>query len=408
MRFEIKARSHVGRVRTSNEDAFLVEPDLGLCVVADGMGGQNAGEVASEMMVETVRSHLGRIEVLRSGFPADPDVVHRNWLLDQLPEIFHRANQRIFEDAQQDPNREGMGTTAILLLLLGQHAYVCHVGDSRVYLYRDGRILQVTEDHSLVMYLYQQGRLSREDMATHPRRNVLLEAVGVQAEVEMDTLAVDLRVGDRLVVCTDGLSDMVDEPTLASLASQGDGETFTRHAIEAALARGGRDNVTVAVVDVHEGDRPAHPSPPVGIMQTMDILEQVELFRNLTGPERVKLNRILRLKQAPAGTELLREGEPGDDLFVVVQGRVSVWRRNTRLVELGPNQHFGELALVAGEIRTATVRTEQDTTLLLVGREDLEGLLDADPVLGFKLMRTLLRVLADRLRATSDQVVQGE
>jgi PPM family protein phosphatase len=231
MRFVHGARTDVGRGRSANEDAYLVDPAGGLYAVADGVGGHQAGEVASSIAIET----------LRAAFAAGAS----------LDAAVQEANTAVFANAIENTAMRGMGTTLTAVVLTDGHlATLGHVGDSRAYLLRDGGITQVTDDHSLVGQLVREGRLSSEEAVNHPQRSVIMRAVGLDAEVEVDVYKIDLRLGDRLVLCSDGLSDMLrDDAIAAVLRRDADPQGAADALVEQANEAGGNDNITVVIVD---------------------------------------------------------------------------------------------------------------------------------------------------------------
>jgi PPM family protein phosphatase len=237
------AASLVGRVRSANEDALLVADDL--VVVADGMGGHLAGEVASAEAVEIVGAVAGR----RS--------------LADLVSSVHLANRRINDRAADDDELRGMGTTVCAVGVVdeeGEHLAVLNVGDSRVYLFADGSLTRLTEDHSLVETLVREGRITPEDAEVHPQRNVLTRALGVEALVVVDAWLLEPCVGDRLLLCSDGLFNELTEDRIARILAEGeDPEVSARRLAAEADAAGGRDNISAVVVDVTGPDRPPEP-----------------------------------------------------------------------------------------------------------------------------------------------------
>jgi protein phosphatase len=228
-----------GLVRQSNQDAVYV--DESLAIVADGMGGHAAGEVASEMT----------IELLRDAFAQDQTV-------EGLYNAINAANITVLNDARENPNHFGMGTTVIVLGLTVDAEGVrsptlCHVGDSRAYQLRDGALRQLTEDHSVAEEWVRMGRLTPEEAAVHPRRHQLTRGVGVEETIAVDVMSLHALAGDRLLLCSDGLSNELDSDTLARLSS----EPFTLEEsvvqlVEAAKVAGGRDNITAVLLEFDE------------------------------------------------------------------------------------------------------------------------------------------------------------
>jgi protein phosphatase len=229
----------IGLVRQSNQDAVYVDDSL--AIVADGMGGHAAGEVASEMT----------IEMLRSGFV-------ENETVEGLYNAINAANITVLNDARENPNHFGMGTTVIALGLTVDNEGVtsptiCHVGDSRAYQLRDGALRQLTEDHSVAEEWVRMGRLTPEEAAVHPRRHQLTRGIGVEDTIAVDVMSVQALAGDRLLLCSDGLSNELDSDTLARLSSA----PFTLEEavvqlVDAAKEAGGRDNITAVLVEFDE------------------------------------------------------------------------------------------------------------------------------------------------------------
>src|SRR6476646_8438294 len=232
MRLITGAATDVGRVREGNEDAYLVDDAMGLVAVADGMGGHRAGEVASATALEALRSAITHGRPLR--------------------ESMQDANEAVFTKSLTDEELRGMGTTlTAATLVTGGTVLVGHVGDSRAYLLHDGELRQVTVDHSLVEELVREGRLTADEAAVHPQRSILTRALGVDASVEVDVYPVELVPGDRLLLCSDGLTGMVQaEVIAATLRREEDPARAATQLVDAANSAGGEDNITVVVVAV--------------------------------------------------------------------------------------------------------------------------------------------------------------
>ncbi len=235
-RVDVGYHTLVGRVRDHNEDTLKVDRDIGLFVVADGMGGHNAGERASQLAVEVVH-----------GFVAD----HTDKPVGaaELTRAFLRANTVIYEESLQHSERSGMGTTLTALLVNGTSYRVAHVGDSRAWLVRDGVGRQITDDHSVLAEQVRLGVISAEDAARHPMRNVLTRSIGNTPDVEVDVLEGESLPGDIWVLGTDGMTQVMDTERIAEFATGNTGADQTARAIvDAACAEDGSDNVTAVVV----------------------------------------------------------------------------------------------------------------------------------------------------------------
>ncbi len=405
MRYRAFVASDPGRQRTDNEDAYFVDEARSLFAVADGMGGHNAGEVASATVADEVERQAPWLEKLLTAHRKQQTQSTRQALLRFLPGVIEAANERVFQEAQRDTSKRGMGSTAIVFVPAEEDAFIGHVGDSRLYLFRAGQLFRITEDHSLVMQLFKRGLLREEELSTHPRKNVILRSVGGQPTVEVDTLYVDVYPGDRFVLCSDGLSDMVSEPELADLLAAFSGEQLVQAAVDTANRNGGLDNITVVLVEALLDDEQPHdltePGVTMGLAEKVEFLQDIFLFAELSDQECVKVNRILYERTVRAGAPIVREGELGEELFMVARGSVQVRRGDVHLVDIGAGGHFGELGMLGQDRRSASVLAREETTLLLIRRADFMQLIKDDPALGNKITWAFLSNLADRVRDLS-------
>ncbi len=228
--------SDVGRQRTGNEDNFFVQAPL--FVLADGMGGAQAGEVASEIAIEAFRAGLPEGDTENS-----------------LVTVIQAANAKVHEQANAVPEYHGMGTTCTVAFVAEEEVVLAHVGDSRAYLLRDSELIRLTRDHSLVGELVDRGRVTEEEALTHPQRSVITRAVGPEPTVKVDAERIAARAGDVFLLCSDGLTDMIrDKQVLSVLTAVGSLEEAGRNLIAAANAAGGRDNITVILFRLEEVD----------------------------------------------------------------------------------------------------------------------------------------------------------
>jgi protein phosphatase len=243
MRLAAASATDQGRVRLNNEDAFLIDDHRGLFAVADGMGGHRGGEVASRTAIEALRAAVA------NGSP--------------LHEAIGRANIAVLDRAAGDTELAGMGTTMTAVIALGgRQLLIGHVGDSRAYLLHDGVLQRATDDHSLVEEMVREGRLTAEQAESHPQRAIVTRALGVDEQLAVDLYTLDVAEGDRMVLCSDGLTTMVRERDIERMArTEADPQHLADALIAAANAAGGEDNITVVVIDVLEVDAPRQPDP---------------------------------------------------------------------------------------------------------------------------------------------------
>jgi PPM family protein phosphatase len=244
LRFSVHAASDVGRLREQNEDSLFAGDTV--FAVADGMGGHLAGEVASDTALEPLRWLDGRRFVSAQEAQA------------ALVDAIAAANERVIDKAEEDPAFRGMGTTLTAVLVRDSRIHVAHVGDSRAYLLRHGEeISQLTTDHTLVEQLVRDGRISRDEAATHPQRSVITRAVGVERGLQVDSLPpVELQPGDQVLLCSDGLTGPVDDRTIAEVLRRApDGDSACRELVRLANEAGGPDNISVVLLRLDDGAR---------------------------------------------------------------------------------------------------------------------------------------------------------
>lgn len=239
------AVTHTGRVRTGNEDAYYLPGQVeGLYVVADGMGGHNAGEVASRLAV------AGAVMEIR-------DESDRQDVPGMLSKVVQRVNEMVYAKGESNRSMSGMGTTLTLALFEGGKLYVAHVGDSRAYLLRGGEFAQITRDHTLLQELLLMGELSREEAQSYPHRHVITRALGTEFDIEPDIFERDVSGGDALLICSDGLTDHVEDQEIGDiLKSGGEPQSQCDHLLDLALSRGGKDNITIVIVHLEGGGEP--------------------------------------------------------------------------------------------------------------------------------------------------------
>jgi len=240
--------THVGVVRSGNEDSFLLDFKHGVFIVADGMGGHAAGEVASEMAVEIIAREVGSLRGMSDGDS-----------YERLRTAIRTANQAIFERTLAEADKRGMGTTTTVLVLSSRRYLIGQVGDSRAYLLRGGRLTQLTKDHSYVQEQVDAGLLTPEQARTHPYSNVITRCVGANEDVVPDVYFGNLEKDDILLLASDGLTGMLEDEQLAKiLLSDGTPEVLVSRMISEANRRGGLDNITAIIVKVDEIDPPGH------------------------------------------------------------------------------------------------------------------------------------------------------
>ena len=260
MRLDFSAISDVGRVRKDNQDSGYVGPHL--VAVCDGVGGAARGDIASS-------TAIGQLRKLEEEPPSP--ATSESDLLGMVSAAMHRAHDRLAELVDQNPSLDGTSTTATVALFDGNRVGMGHVGDSRAYLFRDGEISQLTNDHTFVQTLIDEGRITEEEAKVHPHRNLILRAIDGTHDLEPDLFVLEVKPGDRLLLCSDGASGVLDAGRLADILSSGSPDFAAVELVRASLEAGSSDNVTCLVADVVEGDPDSPPATPLLVGAAADM-----------------------------------------------------------------------------------------------------------------------------------------
>jgi protein phosphatase len=351
------AATHPGRRRRRNEDAYVVEPPL--FAVADGMGGAQAGEIAARIAVTVLRE--------------SPDTRS-----ETVVELIKEANRRVYEAAAGDDARSGMGTTITAALVEDDTVQIGHVGDSRAYRVRAGRLEQLTDDHSLVAELVRSGKLSPEEADIHPQRSVITRTVGTDPDVDVDTFSVDARPGDVFMLCSDGLTTMVADESIGEIVerNRGDLDKAARALVDAANKGGGEDNITIVLFEIAEGG--AHAVEDTATLPAVDEPEPAADEETLTELEAIPtIDDTMLVSRGELETAARHDGSlehehrrvsrtaviVGSSTLVVLLAALAVWSiSRSYFVGVEPN---GKVAVyqgfpwdIAGSVRLYRMRYE--------------------------------------------------
>ena len=405
---QFAALTDIGRQRDHNEDNYLVDRKLGLYVVCDGMGGHAAGEVASAVAVRTFHEEIKKESELMQDYVAGKtgaERVSKRDITNMLEFAANRASAKVHAEAVKDPSKRGMGTTLVAALLLGNQAFIIYVGDSRAYLYRNETIEQVTEDHTVYNELVKRKKIPKERVEKLAPKNAVTRAVGVYEHCEPDTLVLDVVAGDRFLLCSDGLSGYFEDDLegLAGRVKEPDAQAAVRTLVDAANERGGGDNITAVIVTV--GDVTARDESRAQKLQLKrDILARMPLFRPLSDRELLRVLQVTDVQPFKNNEAVIKEGDKGEELYIVLSGKVKVMRGGAQLATLSPGEHVGEMALIRSQPRSATVLSDGESELMVIRRRDFFEILRKEHQLAVKLLWQFLGVLADRLEETSREL----
>lgn len=415
------AATDVGLTRDHNEDNFLVDKKLKLFVVADGMGGHAAGEVASSVAVHEVRRVISEHRQIISDFMESGAGPARVAVLELLDTAIRTACRTVFQQAEENPERKGMGTTLSFMIIAGDRGFIGHVGDSRVYRVRDGEVTQLTEDHSLINELIKRGRLQPGDEFDSPYKNAVTRAVGVYETVEGDTFDFEVLPGDNFLLCSDGLSCYLDDPITVRYATLDNIKASPAAFIDLANESGGKDNITAIVVRAL--DPPAEPAPtqpqrpasqapieapPVAAAPRDDLetLQAIPLFKYVGKRSLKRIMAITTAQRFEAGAYVFEaESGEGDAFYVLVEGQVELSRGGVVLATLKAGGHFGEMAMVDKTPHSADAKALTPIRVLVLDRSRFFELMRTDPVLAVKLTWSLIQTLNTRLRMTNRELL---
>ncbi len=388
MRLRVGGASDVGQVRGHNEDAWLSDDALGLHIVCDGMGGHAAGEVASHKTCEVLQT------MVRERNPKDAAEA-----AEVLRLAVEEANRAIYAMGTEDKSKKGAGTTCTAILVRGGRAAMAHVGDSRLYLLRNGELHQLSRDHTFVAEAVRHGILTPEQALESEHGNIVTRAVGPQERVIVDTLIFDVLAGDTLLLCSDGLHSYF--PKAAELRDRlgAELEGLAEGLVATANERGGDDNITALVV----GARAEVPEPAADRARTTEVtanfaaLRHILLFSELDMAELAHIASALETKSVAAGGMILSQGAMTDGLFVLVEGTAVVNRDGQEIARLEAGAHFGEMALLNQKARSASVLAQTDCRLLRLSRDAFCNAVQQNSIIGVKFLWRLAQTLSLRL-----------
>lgn len=399
---EIVAAGHtdVGETRELNEDAFLIDEDLRLFIVADGNGGPGRGDIAATMTCDIIAAELrslhGSLE--RDGVP---ESFRRDRLMAGVRRAIDRAGRAVFNEGFVHPERRGLSTTAVVCQLVGASAIVGHVGDSRVYLVRGDTVYRLTDDHTVHAELVDRGLLSPEEAKDFAHKHVLSRSVGSKPAVDVDLMVLDVEDGDHFVLCSDGLSRAIPGDAMGAVTVEHAPDDAAARLVALANEEGGDDNVTVVVVEVQHVVR---TRDSIRLEKKVAHLQEVFLFADLDFQEVLRVLEFVREVWVDQGKAIVTEGETGDAFFVIAMGSAIVSRKGKQLTRLEEGAHFGELALLGSGTRTATVTAETDVVLLSIDDDGLRELLWRELRIANKLLWRFLTNLGERVTSLSDDL----
>jgi PPM family protein phosphatase len=397
MKVHAEGRSHVGRKREGNEDALHIDLELGLYVVSDGMGGHAAGEVASRLAVDTVIERVGEkrdllLQIERGEEDASQMVAIARAAVADAASAVHQA-------ASAPDGKSGMGCTLTIALVHAGIVAMAHVGDSRMYLWRDGDIDQLSQDHTMAAELVAAGLISTDEAEDHPFAHVLTRAVGTQPAVQVDTLEMELLPGDRLLMCSDGFSNYVpNDEHLRQCLDGADLGALCDDMVAFANDAGGSDNITVLLLEVTDVSDSTQRT--TAIEERYEALGSVFLFEDLPLPLLARVMEKCEEQSHDEAAVIVDKGAAIQALMVIIEGRYELRDGDEVLASLGPGDEAGLSTVMRERPAGATMVACEASRLLRLDGRELNGLIRRRPWLGLGLLERLGRRLSRKLETS--------
>ena len=392
--------SHVGRLLDVNEDSILMAENLGVYILCDGCGGHSAGEVASKIAAKITLEGIEANSEVLANYASNPSQAGGEEVISVLHDAINAASSEVHKTARSDKGKAGMGTTVVVLIVLGENAIVAHAGDSRAYLIRGGKTHPVTEDHNMASHYVRLGLLKADKAPNSRWASMLTRAVGYHEHVHVDTLHFALAPEDSLLLCSDGLTRYLSRNELAEVFAAEPISNVPHELIRRANTRGGADNISVIVVQMPPGKSDRADD----VIRGMQTLKKVPLFKHLTFHELLQVMDLTSIRSFESGRSIVDEGDTSDTIFVSVSGLVEVVKGGRKIAELPAGSVLGEMGLIDFEPRSASIVAVKPTRLLAICRKDFFALLRRESTLAVKVLWGLCRVLNGRLRDTSENL----
>lgn len=398
MKVDASVCSHQGSVRTNNEDRYLIDGELGLYILCDGMGGHASGELAAQLSVTYAAEHIRANHELIRNAAQTPDGYFR--VLDLAEEATQEASRRIYEQACNDSSVAGMGTTMTLLLVVENKAIMAHVGDSRLYLYRNSEVHLLSTDHTLANEMVRAGKQTKEQAATSSYRHVLTRTIGNQALVQVETLLFDLVPGDLCLLCSDGLSNYFESnKQIVELLGNDPPSNLPGRLIGFANEQGGADNITAMTVSIGSD---SSTEANVDIPLQLNILRTNFLCQNLSTKRLIRVLNSCSISELSEGQRLFDPTKGSDGLFILIDGKLKVETQASLSRYLTPGESICETSLLGARARPGRVTAKESCRLFFLSSQVFRDLIQRFPKLGNVLMRNLASTLSQQLERLAE------
>ena len=403
MKFLSFSISDTGKKRKNNEDSFIERPDVGLYAVADGMGGERFGEVASAMAVESIEKYVRENSTVIDAFRYNQSKENRHQVLNMLADALRNSNTKVFREAESRDVDGKMGTTLTVLLTIGSTGFMVHVGDSRLYMIRGTDVTQLSTDHTVANEYRMKYGQSNEGFDPG-FSSMLTRAVGVKEYVEPEKLTFTIVPDDRYLICSDGLHNYFEKSwdeikTLLTNRNK-DPEKEDKYIsgcvnslLNIAYDGGADDNVTILMLSAF-GVTDEEVTGTRTLLEEFEALRDIELFKNLDYKELLTVMENAEIRTYNKFDVISRTNSSGKELFVIVEGKVSALKGSKHIKTFVAGNHIGEVAFLTGEKPVFNLFVDKTSTFLVLKRDIFDKIITDNPSLGIKLLLQLATALA--------------
>lgn len=401
MRYISHSSTRVGTHRSANQDVIAIDDELGVYILCDGMGGTAGGGIAATLAAKSCMDYLAARSATLKEIAENKAPSAR--LIELAQAAVEDANHRVHTHTQEHPELGGSGTTIVVLIVAGNCGVCAHVGDSRLYAFRGKQLLQLTKDHSLAQDLIDRGVLDKANLDTFRFKHVLSRAVGLLPAVSVDTLHFEIIPGDQFVLASDGISSANASAALASCEANCSASELLTTLTSLADQSGADDDISAVVVEASdtESNQESHIARAEELVLKTSVLLDLYLFQSLDLRNILRIVDAAELVSCNQGDIVVAQGEPEVSLYMILDGIFHVEVDGQRIAELSRGNHFGEMALLTSNPRSATVRAATQGRVLRLSADEFHKFVQEHPQDGIRMISALARELSARLKLTN-------
>lgn len=386
----VKGAGHI-----KNDDHFLIKNEVGLHMVCDGYGEEGRGAVASQMTTDFISRVMLAQKKVFSDYKIKPTDELRHDITDLVEQAVNKISLQILSMISKDSVRKQMGTTLSMVLVAGDGVFLAHIGNSRIYLLREGSVHILTEDH-VRKKTDKKTRIAEDEVNTFGLSTTsLTRMLGASQQLKVDLLYFEVMPGDTLLLCTDGVSNVLDNSKIFEIINETDEANLSKAVLTHAKLHNPNENATAVTISFTPTKKKSATATPQTKFST---LQKIPLFSQFDYKEMTKIMTLMKTKKFKAGEKIVTEGETGEQLFVILSGTADVIVHENIVAELSDSAYFGELSLIDKEPRSATVMAKSDLEALVLERKDFDHLISHEPQVSVKMLWRFAQTLTSRIR----------